>query len=169
MSAPNTGNYPTTAPGISLRPERPEDDPFLFAVFASTREEELALTNWDAPMRHAFLNQQFAAMRQGYRSMFPTGEFLIIELAGQPIGLMVLNRNEKEIRVVDLALLPAERNKKIGTTLMREICTASKVPVRLHVLKYNRALPWYARLGFVRIGDAGIYDEMEWVARASSL
>ena len=169
MSTPTTGIPTATASAISLRPERPEDDPFLFAVFASTREEELALTNWDAAMRRAFLNQQFAAMRQGYRSMFPSGEFLIIELAGHPVGRLVLNRGESEIRVVDIALLPTERNKKIGTTLMQEICTASKVPVRLHVLKYNRALPWYARLGFVRIGDAGIYDEMEWVARASSL
>jgi ribosomal protein S18 acetylase RimI-like enzyme len=162
MSTPTKENRTAATPEFSLRPERAEDEAFLFAVFASTREEELALTNWDAATRSAFLNQQFAAMRRGYRGMFPAGEFLIIEQAGQPIGLMVLNRNETEIRVVDLALLPAARNKKIGTFLMRGICTGAKVPVRLHVLKHNRAWHWYERLGFVRIGDAGIHDEMEW-------
>jgi len=150
------------APPISLRPERPDDEALLFAVFASTREEELALTNWDAATRQAFLRQQFAAMRQGYRGMFPTGEFLIVELAGQPVGRLVVNQSENEVRVVDIALLPAQRNQQIGTVLMRQICAAAAKPVRLSVFKNNRASDWYQRLGFTRTGEQGFYDELEW-------
>ncbi len=152
-------------PPISLRPEKPDDEGFLFEVYASTREEELALTNWDEPMRRAFLNQQFSAMRQGYRSMFPSGDFSIIELEGRPAGRMVINRSVAEFRVVDLALLPAHRNRGIGTLLMRQICSEAAEagkPVRLSVLKYNRPWRWYERLGFAKIGDMGIYDELEW-------
>ena len=63
-------------PGVvSLRPEQPEDEDFLFAVYASTRAEELAVTGWDEATRSAFLNLQFRAMRQGYHASFPQAEF----------------------------------------------------------------------------------------------
>lgn len=152
-------------PPVSLRPEQPADEGFLFDVYAGTREEELALTNWDEPTRHAFLNQQFNAMRQGYRSMFPSGEFLIIELGSQAAGRMVIDRGATAIRVVDLALLPAHRNRGIGTLLMRRICAGAAEagkPVRLCVLKNNRAFHWYVRLGFAKTGELGVYDELEW-------
>jgi ribosomal protein S18 acetylase RimI-like enzyme len=150
---------------ISLRPEQPADESFLFEVYAGTREEELSLTNWDEPMRRAFLNQQFNAMRHGYRSMFPAGEFSIIELDGQSAGRMVIDRGGKEIHVVDLALLPAQRNRGVGTFLMRQVCREAAdagKPVRLCVLKNNRALRWYERLGFAKTGEQGVYDELEW-------
>jgi ribosomal protein S18 acetylase RimI-like enzyme len=165
MNIPAGSKSNGNPPPVSLRPEQPGDEGLLFDVYASTREEELALTNWDEPMRHAFLNQQFNAMRQGYRSLFPSGEFSIIELDGKPAGRMVINRGAMEIRVVDLALLPAHRNRGIGTFLMRQVCTEAAnagKPVRLCVLKNNRALRCYERLGFAKTGELGVYDELEW-------
>ena len=156
----NTGGLP-----VALRPETSEDGPFLFTVFASTREEELALTNWDEATRRAFLRHQFGAMCQGYRAMFPAGEFSIVLLAGQPAGRLVLHRGPAEIRVVDLALLPAWRNQGVGTWLMREVCREAAragKKVTLCVLQNNRALHWYARLGFVLVGSQGIYEELVW-------
>lgn len=147
---------------LTFRREKPDDEAFLYAIYASTREDELALTNWDASMRRAFLDQQFGAMCAGYRSMFPEAEFLIIEADGQSIGRMVLDESKEEIRVVDLALTPAERNRGVGTLLMQCVCAGAKKPVRLCVLKQNRALRWYARLGFKRIGESGFHDELEW-------
>lgn len=165
MNAPAGSNLNSDPPPVSLRPEQPDDEGLLFDIYASTREEELALTNWNEPMRRAFLDQQFNAMRQGYRSMFPAGEFSVIELAGRSIGRMVLHRGASEFRVVDLALLPAYRNRGIGTLLMRRVCTAAAnagKPVRLCVLKNNRAFHWYERLGFAKTGEINFYDEMEW-------
>jgi ribosomal protein S18 acetylase RimI-like enzyme len=78
---------------------------------------------------------------------------------------MVINRGAMEIRVVDLALLPAHRNRGIGTFLMRQVCTEAAnagKPVRLCVLKNNRALRCYERLGFAKTGELGVYDELEW-------
>lgn len=161
MTPPDATNS-KPPPAIVLRPERPDDRSFLYEVYASTREEELALTNWDEPARRAFVNQQFDAMMAGYRSLFPEGEFLILELAGRSVGRMVLHRGGNEIRVVDLALLPGHRNQGIGTFLMRQVCARADRPVRLSVLKFNRAFGWYQRLGFYKTGDSGVYDEMEW-------
>jgi len=167
MNRPDASNVDSRPPSVALRPERPGDEPFLLEVYASTREEELALTNWDEPARRAFLDMQFAAMRRGYRGMYPAGEFLIIILDERAIGRMVLNRTADEIRVVDLALLPAHRNAGIGTLLMRRVCAdaaqAGK-PVRLCVLKNSGAVRWYERLGFAKTEESGLYDEMEWRA-----
>jgi ribosomal protein S18 acetylase RimI-like enzyme len=150
-----------------LRREEINDEPFLFQVYAHTRVEELALTNWDPATRQAFLTMQFQAMRRGYRDMFPTGDFSIIELAGQPAGRMIVDRGPAAFRVVDIALLPEYQNRGIGTFLMQRICSEAAAHgqvVRLSVLKNSRAVRWYDQLGFRKIADAGVYDEMEWRA-----
>jgi ribosomal protein S18 acetylase RimI-like enzyme len=152
---------------VALRPERPGDEPLLFEVYAGTRQAELALTNWDEHARRAFSDMQFAAMRRSYASLYPAGEFLIITVAHRAVGRMVLNRSAEELRVVDLALLPAHCNAGIGTVLMRRVCAQAaeaRVPVRLCVLKSSRAVRWYERLGFAKTGEVGIYDQMEWRA-----
>jgi GNAT superfamily N-acetyltransferase len=152
-------------PVISLRSERPEDEPFLAQVYASTREAELNLTNWDAPARAAFLEMQFKAMLRGYRADFPQGEFSIILSDGKPVGRMVVNRSSNEIRVVDIALLPIHCGHGIGTKLMRDImdeATRAGKPVRLSVFRGTRATPFYLRLGFRIISEPDIYEQMEW-------
>ena len=159
-------NSPSGPPGaLILRPEQPGDEGFLLEAFASTRQEELALTNWDAAMRAAFLASQFQAMRAGYASMFPNGEFSIILLAGKPIGRLVVDRGAGEIHVADMILLPEFCSRGIGRRLMDELIaeamTGKKV-ISLHVLKMNRAIRFYARHGFVKTADAGPYDKMEW-------
>ncbi|HUA68934.1 MAG TPA: hypothetical protein VMA13_10360, partial [Candidatus Saccharimonadales bacterium] len=100
---------------IALRPEHAGDEDFLFAVYASTRQEELDLTSWDSSTRTAFLDMQFKAMRRGYRAMFPTADFSIVLRGPERIGRMVVLQLAREIRVVDLALLPEFRNQKAGT------------------------------------------------------
>jgi ribosomal protein S18 acetylase RimI-like enzyme len=150
---------------VSLRPEEPGDESFLFQVYASTREEELALTNWDQATRTAFLNHQFAAMRHGYKSMSPTGEFLIVLSDQTPVGRLVIYRTAEMIRVVDIALLPAARSKGIGSHVMRRLqteATAAGVSVQLQVFQNNRAQHLYQRLGFKIAGQDGPYVHLQW-------
>jgi len=158
-------NPMNTSETANLRREETSDEPFLFQVYASTRAEELALTNWDDATRQDFLTMQFQAMRRGYRDMFPAGEFSVIEVSGQPVGRMVLNRSAQEIRVVDIALLPPHRNRGIGTILIRRVCseaTTAGLVVRLSVLKNSGAVRWYERLNFRKIGESALHEEMEW-------
>jgi ribosomal protein S18 acetylase RimI-like enzyme len=153
------------ADSVSLRPERPEDDAFLLDVYGSTRQEELDLTGWNAATREAFIKMQFNAMRQGYAGMFPHGSFNVILLNQQPVGRIVVSRGDIEFRVVDMALLPAFRGRGVGTFLLRELiaeAARANKPVRLHVLKMSRATRLYERLGFVRFGEEGFHDQMEW-------
>ena len=158
-------NDESLADSVSLRTESPEDEAFLQEVYASTRQEELDLTGWNAAMREAFVRMQFAAMRQGYAGMFPHGDFSIILLNQRPVGRIVISRADDAFRVVDMALLPAFRGRGVGTFLLRELlgeAARAGKPVRLHVLKMSRATGLYERLGFVRFGEEGFHDQLEW-------
>jgi|SRR5665213_4213833 len=149
----------------SLRPEGPADGPFLLEVYASTREEELNATGWPAAMREAFVKMQFNAQYQGYHSSFPRAEFAIILSGGQAVGRIVINRAEDEFLLVDIALLPAHRGRGIGTALVKALqreAAAAKKPVRLSVIKGERAFQLYQRLGFVKTGENDLRDQMEW-------
>jgi ribosomal protein S18 acetylase RimI-like enzyme len=155
----------TEAAATSLRPEGPADAPFLLEVYAGTREEELEAAGWPAEMREAFVRMQFNAQQQGYRASFPRAEFAVILSGGQAVGRIVIDRAENGFLLVDIALLPAHRGCGIGTALMqnllREAATAKK-PVRLSVLKGQRAFRLYQRLGFVKTGEDGLRDQMVW-------
>ena len=162
----NIDNLSGGSPVVNLRPEQSGDETFLAEVYASTRQGEMDLTNWDAATRIAFLDMQFKAMCSGYRTMFPQAQFSIILLDETPVGRMVVDRAAAEIRVVDIALLPAHCGQGVGTKLMRKVmdeAARSAKPVRLCVFQGTRATSFYLQLGFSMV-ETGVYQSMEWRA-----
>ena len=150
---------------ISFRPENAEDEGLLLELYSSTRGEELEAVNWPPEMRAPFLAMQFRAQRQGYRSGFPHAQFLVILQAGRPIGRMVVDRSEKEIRLVDVVLQSSHRNAGLGTALVQGLIAearAARKPLRLDVHRGSRATRLYERLGFARTIEHGLHQEMEW-------
>jgi len=155
--------------GLALRPAGEADRQVLLAVYAGTREDELALTDWPAEQKLFFVTQQFEAQDQHYRLHYPGAEFLVIErrtpAGSQPIGRLYLHHRPTEIRLMDISLLPAARGSGFGSTLLAHLLdTAGRAGKRLsiHVEKMNRARRLYERLGFVVVADVGVYDLMEW-------
>jgi len=152
---------------LSLRPITPEDDSFLARVYASSRAEELAVTDWPEEMKAQFCRRQFDAQSAYYTANYPGAAFQIIERDGWPIGRLYVARWEKEIRIVDITLLPEARGTGIGTKLLRELQDESRAAGKLltiHVERFNRALALYQRLGFEQIEDKGVYLLMRWSA-----
>lgn len=154
-----------TTPGvITVRPEDPQDEPFLFELYASTRQDELDAWGWPPEMRSAFLTLQFKAS-QGYHQAFPDAEFQIVLLDGVNAGRIVVNRTREELRLVDIALLPQHRNAGVGTALLQRYfgeAAATRIPFCLQVLKGNRAERFYRRLGFTQPRETETHLEMEW-------
>lgn len=154
---------------IAVRPEQPQDEVFLFELYASTRQEELDAWNWPPEMRSAFLTLQFKAS-QGYRQAFPDAEFQIVQFNGVKAGRMIVHRTPEELRIVNIALLPQFRNSGIGSALLQknfDEAAATKKPLRLRVLKGSRAVRFYERLGFVKTGETELHLEMTWRASAA--
>jgi ribosomal protein S18 acetylase RimI-like enzyme len=150
---------------ILLRDTTPEDEQFLRAVYASTRAEELARVPWTAEQKSAFLDMQFNAQDIHYRQHYPAAQYSIIEAEGAPAGRLYVDRCEKEIRIIDIALLPSYRRAGIGTRLLCELQDEARTTgkaLSIHVEKFNPALRLYHRLGFQQIEDRGMYLFLQW-------
>jgi len=155
---------------LRLRPAHDQDRAFLTQVYASTRAEELAVTDWSEEQKAQFCQMQFDAQDAHYRAHYPTAEFSIIERAGVSAGRLYVDRWEKEIRIMDIALLPEHRNAGIGTKLicqLRDEARATGKTLSIHVEQFNPALRLYERLGFRKVADTGVYFLMEWKALTS--
>jgi ribosomal protein S18 acetylase RimI-like enzyme len=152
---------------VSLRPITPEDESFLAGVYASTRAEELAVTGWSEEEKAVFCRKQFEAQSAHYRENYPGASLQIIERAGAHIGRLYVARWEREIRIMDIALMPEHRGAGIGAQLLRELqneARAAGKTLSIHVERFNPALRLYERLGFKIAEDKGVYLLMEWSA-----
>jgi len=150
---------------ISLRPITAADEQFLSEVYASTRMEELAPVPWSDEQKIAFLRDQFTLQHRYYQENYAGSRFDVILRDGEPVGRLYVGRWPKEIRIVDIAILPAHRNSGIGTAILRELmdeASAAGRTVSIHVERYNPALRLYQRLGFTEVEDRGVYALMEW-------
>ena len=153
--------------GISLRPITTADMAFLFKVYASTREEELAVVPWTPEQKVAFLGMQFQAQHSHYQTHYADASFQIVQEHETPIGRLYVHRSPSTIMVMDIALMPEYRGKGLGSTLMKQIQTEAREAgktVKIYVEQNNRALSIYRKLGFVQTGLEGVYFAMEWHA-----
>ena len=146
--------------GISYRPMTDDDLPFVAALYATTRAEEVAATGWPPPMQAAFLEQQHRAQHRHYRATHPQGEWLLIERAGEPIGRLYLAEELGQLLVVDISLLPAARGSGLGTAILTDLLAGETRPVALHVQRTNRARRLYERFGFELVEEQAIYLRM---------
>ena len=149
---------------ISLRPSEPTDEPLLYEVYASTREDELALVDWTDVQKAAFLRQQFSAQHSFYHDRYAHARFDLILQDGTPIGRLYVARWPEKIHILDIALLPPYRNAGIGTGLLRALlaeAAATGKRASIYVERFNPARRLYERLGFSEVADEGIYLLLE--------
>src|SRR3954465_14284195 len=98
-----------------------EDFPFTAVLYASTRSEELAPTNWPDEVKQAFLAQQHEAQHRHYQAHYPGAEWLIVEKDDAAIGRIYIHERESDIRLIDIALLPAHRRTGIGGAMIGDL------------------------------------------------
>ncbi len=150
---------------ITLRPVQPDDQAFLFDLYAGTRHDEMVAWGLDDVMLAQLLRMQFAGQQGTYRAQFPEADHHIILRHERPIGRLLVDRTGTEMLLVDVALVPEARGSGIGTRLLRALQAEAAdkgVPLRLKVVLTNPARRLYQRLGFVGLDDDGVYEQMEW-------
>jgi ribosomal protein S18 acetylase RimI-like enzyme len=150
---------------IKLRTVQPEDQEFLYRVYASSREMELAAVPWDDAQKEQFLRMQFNAQDKYYHEYYSNAAYDVVLVDGEPAGRLYVDRWAEEIRVMDIALLPQYRNTGIGSTLLRRVMdegAQSGKKVSIHVEQFNPALRLYERLGFKGKEQRGVYYLLEW-------
>ena len=135
-----------------------EDLPFVAALYASTRAEEVAQTGWPAAQQQAFLAQQHRAQHLHYRNVFPDAEWLIVERGGESIGRLYLAGIRDKVMLIDISLVPAARGAGLGGAILADLMHAAGAAgerVSLHVERLNPARRLYVRHGFTLVERHG--------------
>ena len=150
---------------LALRLASPSDQDFLFQLYASIRQEEIAPFGWPAQQQEMFLRMQFNAQQRWYEQAYSRASHHIILLDEKPAGRIMVLRQDGRNHLVDIALLPEFRNQGIGTQLLKDLIAKSDqeaIPVGLQVLRTNvKAIRLYERLGFTKSGEDQMYLQME--------
>lgn len=149
---------------LTFRPITEQDTEFLYLVYAGTRDEEIAITGWSEEQKQEFLHMQFNLQHTQYLQNYRDAAFEIILVDNVPAGRLYVDRREKEIRLIDLALLPEFRRQGIGTAILKDLIAESdekNLPLNFHVERFNPARRLYERVGFKMKEDKGMHFFME--------
>lgn len=166
MISTTTSSHPEIN-NISLRRATQSDIPFMLNLYASTRESELAMSNFTQQEKLDFVKQQFTAQYSHYNQHYCSDFFSIIELDEKSVGRLFVDYWETEIRIVDITLSPEHRNNGLGSYLFKELFKQAKETsksVTIHVEHNNPAKHLYERLGFeLKTQTNEIYLLMQWI------
>jgi len=141
-----------------------EDLPFVAALYASTRADEIAAFGWPPELARAFLDQQQRAQEHHYRAAYPAADWLIVEQEGRPIGRLYVEERAQSLHLIDISLVPERRGSGAGSALLADLIAHADAlgkAASLQVEKVNPARRLYHRLGFRTTADNGPYDAME--------
>ncbi|HEX8144747.1 MAG TPA: GNAT family N-acetyltransferase [Pyrinomonadaceae bacterium] len=156
---------------ITFRPIGPDDEAFLRELYDSTRTDEMAAVPWNEAQKEAFLRMQFQAQHDHYQIHYPKASYEIILSDERPVGRLYVARQDEKILIIDMTLLPAARNKGIGTPIIKDLMAESAKTgkgLEIYVESFNPSLRLFQRLGFSKIGEEGVYLLMEWNGERSA-
>ncbi|GAB2844959.1 hypothetical protein GCM10027277_11210 [Pseudoduganella ginsengisoli] len=141
-----------------LRKANDADLPFLM---------ELRHQCMDTPMLAAGKTPSDELHRQRILYQFEWAE--IVELAGEPVGLLKVVRSPPVWDLIQIQVAPREQGKGLGSLLLHALMAqamAYGASIKLSVFKVNPALHLYERLGFVVIGETDDAYDMLFTAPA---
>src|SRR6266852_4730634 len=142
----------------------------LVGRLVHVRDRERRQLGWDEDRISEFLELQHEAQQHFYQTDYLQAEDEIVLIEGQTAGRLIVERREHEIRCIEIALLPGHRGAGVGTLLiqrLQEEARQANKPLRLQIIRFNRAVTLLERLGFVRTSETGTHFQMEWRTPAS--
>lgn len=149
---------------IDVRQMEPADEAVFRRLYTEVREPELRLTGWPAEEKQRFCDMQYSLQDEHYRRHYADFEPWAICKSGVVTGRLYLATFDGVLILMDITLAASERGKGTGTALLQDILSQAdsrQLEMRLHVEPDNPARRLYQRMGFVDIGQAGIYQEMQ--------
>jgi len=143
-----------------MRPERLDDETFLYALFKSHTERPLKRAGLDDAQIETMVSMQYRSQNGTMRATYPAADYSIIESGAAPIGRLIEQDEGATVYFVDFALLPERQAQGLGTAYIEMVADewaikgkAARVEVRYdnaHSLKLCK------NLGFVLLEDKGM-------------
>jgi ribosomal protein S18 acetylase RimI-like enzyme len=104
-----------------LRPETPEDAPFLYRLFKAHNIKSLHLAGLPDAAVDQLVTFQYRAQTATHRGMFPNAIYSIVEFAGEEVGRFIEQDEIQVVYFVDFALFPEHQAKGLGAALTRAL------------------------------------------------
>jgi len=142
---------PFPSPVLQLRAAQPEDEPFLFRLFAASQTQLDGLRT-QPDLWQTLVAMQYRGRQMTYAARYPMAEnFLLLDRDGNSVGRVLLNRQPGCWSIVDIDILCAHRGQGIGTAVLRhwqQQAAQAGVSLALQVNAANPARRLYERCGF---------------------
>jgi ribosomal protein S18 acetylase RimI-like enzyme len=147
---------PDTTPESSLRPARSDDYDFAARLYFEEMKPLLvAIGQWNE-------DQAVARFKAGFRPE----QSQVLCSGGTDIGWIQLDESDTRLHLDQLHIIADFRNRGIGTRLVQgliERARQSRKELALNVVRGNRAIGLYLRLGFHVVGGDEAKLQMRWV------
>jgi len=148
-----------------MRPAREGDNYFIESLYKANRDD-LRLIDAEDDFIESLIDMQHKAQTQGYGDTFPNAMYFIVEKHNERVGRVVLDFSPNEIRIIDIALLPAAQGHGFASGIIKALqlsATKSRTPLALSVYKTNMpARQLYATLGFKLVDSNANIDFLAW-------
>src|SRR4051794_21247734 len=141
----------TTKPGLTLRPERPDDEALLFRIFVASKALKFDSMSLPQFQKDFLLQQQHISQIYNWRHTYPSLEQWIIESDGEPVGRLIFSNLPDQIITHDLAMLPGRIGVGGGkAVIFAEAICCGKI-ARASVPPYTPVRRLSARLGITEV------------------
>jgi ribosomal protein S18 acetylase RimI-like enzyme len=137
--------------GLSLRPATSADRSFLDALRHPGHGGARQHADAEDIIEALTAPQQYA-QNNGRGARFPDAYYFVVERHGERVGRLVIDFGPNEVRLIDIAFIPAARSHGYGKQLLNALQHAAacvQAPLTLTVRRDNlRARALYESLGF---------------------
>jgi RimJ/RimL family protein N-acetyltransferase len=150
---------------VTLRPVVADDESLLFRLYASTRAFELSFVPWEESQKEDFLRHQFTAQQEHYKNYYRGSEHQIIISDEEAVGRIYVAREDDDIKILDITILPEKRGAGIGTPIIKELMLKAEtegLPLSIQIETFNPSARLFERLGFVPKENNGLNILFEW-------
>ncbi len=136
---------------------------------ATSSDTEFARTTHHAAYRDV-VSRQFGAWDEAlqdrlFEEKWRPNQFEIVLCDGNPCGFLSIEDRPDHISVSEIVIAPQFQRRGIGSRLFNKEMQRgreAKSPLRLQVLRENRAIELYRRLGFKECGTTETHICMIW-------
>ena len=136
---------------------------------ATSSDTEFARTTHHAAYRDV-VSRQFGAWDEAlqdrlFEEKWRPNQFEIVLCDGNPCGFLSIEDRPDHISVSEIVIAPQFQRRGIGSRLFNKEMQRgreAKSPLRLQVLRENRAIELYRRLGFKECGSTETHICMIW-------
>ena len=105
-----------------------------------------------------------AWQRESFESGFDATTHQVVAQDGRDVAFLATREDASAIWLDRIYVAATHRSQGLGSALLRDLLARAAerdLPLRLRVLRVNRARALYARLGFAQTGESATHYEME--------